>query len=95
MVEKLVDNYRVLRRLGHADETADAWDKIKQLKYEKKHLILVMNLDFNKPMEKLKTMASESGIDLKDSRVLLEFQLIQKQNIEDMRRLKQGKPSMT
>ena len=54
-----------------------------------------MNLDFDRPMEKLKKMAEQSKIDLKDSRVLLEFKLIQQHNLEDIRRMKAGKPRMT
>lgn len=78
VLERLIDNYKVLRKLGQLDEAAEAWEKIKQIKFEQKHLILVMNLDFDRPMDKLKKMASESNIDLKDTRVLLEFRLIQK-----------------
>jgi hypothetical protein len=36
-----------------------------------------MNLDFNRPTPKMLNMAKEANIDLKDSRVLLEFKLIQ------------------
>jgi len=35
-----------------------------------------MNLDFEKPTQKMVVMAKEANIDLKDSRVLLEFKLI-------------------
>jgi hypothetical protein len=35
-----------------------------------------MNLDFGRPTDKMVNMATEANIDLKDSRVLLEFKLI-------------------
>ena len=65
------------------------------MKFAQQHLLQVMNLDFGRPTDKMVNMATEANIDLKDSRVLLEFKLIQQQNLTDIRRLKEGKPSMT
>ena len=38
-------------------------EKIKETKYAKIHLMLVMNLDFTKPTEKMKEMARKNNID--------------------------------
>ena len=54
-----------------------------------------MNLDFSNPTPHMIKMAKESNIDLKDSRVLFEFKLIQQQNLTDIRRMREGKPAMT
>ncbi len=51
-----------------------------------------MNFDFDRPQQKLVEMAKTSNIDLKDKRILEEFKIIQQQNLEDIRRLKQGLP---
>jgi hypothetical protein len=57
-------------------EAAEVREKVKEMKFAQQHLVQVMNLDFNKPTPKMQNMAKEANIDLKDSRVLLEFKLI-------------------
>jgi hypothetical protein len=54
-----------------------------------------MNLDFTKPTAKLIDMAQKNNIDLTDPNVIEEFQRIQLQNLEDIRRLKDGKKPLT
>ena len=51
--------------------------QIKQMKYAKEHLIRVMNMDFDKPTKKLRDMAPEGNIDLKNPKVIEEFKVIQ------------------
>jgi hypothetical protein len=43
----------------------------------------------------MKKTAKESNIDLKDERVIDEFKAIQNSNLEDIRRLKEGKPPLS
>lgn len=69
--------------------------KIKETKYAKQHLKLVMNLDFNKPTPKMIEMAKTNNIDLNDPKVLEEFKKIQDQNLTDIQLLKQGKKPPT
>ncbi len=95
MVETAIENYRVMRSLGQFEEAREVRDKVKEMKYAQQHLLQVMNLDFNRPTPKMKALADEANIDLRDSRVLLEFKLIQQQNLTDIRRLKEGKPALT
>ena len=52
-------------------------------------------MDFDKPTENLKNMAKSSKIDLKDPRIIDEFKAIQQANLEDIRRMKEGKPLLT
>ena len=51
-------------------------EKIKETKYAKEHLKLVMNLDFNKPTQKLILLANNNQIDLLDPKVIEEFKKI-------------------
>jgi hypothetical protein len=76
MIEKAIENYRVLRGLGQIEEANEVKDKIKEMKFSQQHLLQVMNLNFTKPTPKMQNMAKEANIDLADSRVLLEFKLI-------------------
>lgn len=62
------------------------------MKFARIHLIKVLNLDFSKPTKKLKQMAESSNIDLSDPIVIEEFKLIQTQTLQDVQRLKEGKP---
>ena len=65
--------------------------QIKQMKYAKEHLIRVMNMDFDKPTKKLRDMAREGNIDLKNPKVIEEFKVIQQQTLNDIQRMKEGK----
>ena len=56
---------------------------------------MVMNFNFDKPSARMKEMANKNKINLKDESVIEEFKLIQKQNLEDIRRLRQGLPPLT
>lgn len=65
-------------------------DKIKETKYAKEHLKLVMNLDFTKPTEKMKEMARKNNIDCDNPQVIAEFKKIQQQNLRDIHMMKDG-----
>lgn len=80
----------------HQDEEARQYKiNIKEMKFAKEHLIRVMNMDFSRPTEKMKEMAEQAKIDLKDPKVLEEFKIIQKQTLSDIQRLKNGQKPMT
>jgi len=54
-----------------------------------------MNLDFTRPTQKLLTMAAKNNIDLNEPGVIDEFKRIQYQNLDDIRRMKEGKKPLT
>ena len=47
------------------------------MKFAKEHLIRVMNMDFERPTQKMIDMAEQANIDLKDPKVIEEFKMIQ------------------
>lgn len=65
------------------------------MKFAREHLIRVMNMDFGKPTQKMRDMATQAGIDLKDPKVIEEFKIIQQQTLNDIQRLKEGKRPLT
>ena len=68
---------------------------VKQMKFAKEHLLRVMNMDFDKPTQKLRKMAKETNINLKDPKVIAEFKVIQQQTLNDIQRMKDGKQPLT
>ena len=46
------------------------------MKFAKEHLTRVMKMDFSKPTQKMRDMASQANIDLKDLKVIEEFKII-------------------
>jgi hypothetical protein len=48
-------------------------------------------MDFSRPTEKMRESAKKSNIDLTDPLVIEEFKKMQMSNIEDIRRIKEGK----
>ena len=50
--------------------------RVKEMKFSKEHLNLVLNLDFNKPSKKLIELAKAANVDLKDANMLEEFKLV-------------------
>ena len=83
------------RKVGAKDEAEEMKTKLREMKFAKEHLIRVMNLDFSKPTQKMKTLASSANIDLKDPKVIEEFKIIQQQNLNDIQRLRDGKEPLT
>jgi len=76
LVDKGVENYKMVKKIGQADDALEIKQKIKEMKFAKEHLILVMNLDFTKPTQKMKEMAVKANIDLKDEKIIEEFRII-------------------
>ena len=54
-----------------------------------------MNMDFNRPTQKIRDMAEQANIDLKDERVLGELKFVQTQVLDEIKRLKEGKAPLT
>ena len=73
IINNTIESYRVLKKMGKFKEADMIKDKIKETKYAKEHLKLVMNLDFEKPTEKMLKLARDNNIDLKSNAVLNEF----------------------
>lgn len=44
--------------------------------YAKEHIKIVMNMDFQQPNEKMKNMAAEHGVDIRDPRFSHDFRKI-------------------
>ena len=68
---------------------------IKEMKFAKEHLIRVMNMDFERPTQKMLDMAETSKIDLQDPKVIEEFKIVQQQTLGDIHRLRDGKKPLT
>ena len=77
MIEKAVENFKMSKKVGAKEEADDMKAKLKEMKFAKEHLIRVMNLDFSKPTQKMKDMAKNANIDLKDPKIIEEFKIIQ------------------
>ena len=78
------------KKVGAKEEADDMKAKIKEMKFAKEHLIRVMNLDFSRPTQKMKDMAENANIDLKDPKIIEEFKIIQQQNLNDIQRMRDG-----
>ena len=91
IIDKTIESYRIFKKAGKYKEAKLMKDKIKETKYAKEHLKLVMNLDFTKPTQKLILLAEKNQIDLKDPKVVEEFKKIQYQNLRDIHLMKEGK----
>lgn len=76
LINIAIDNYKVLKKLGKITDASEIKKKIKEMKFSKEHLNLVLNLDFNRPSEKMTELAIAAGVDLKDGRMLQEFKLV-------------------
>ena len=57
IIDKSIESYLILKKAGKHQEALEMRDKIRETKYAKVHLKLVMNLDFDKPTPKLVTLA--------------------------------------
>ena len=91
IVQDTVESYRIFKKGGKFKEADLMKAKIKETKYAKQHLLLVMALDFTKPTPKMREIAKTSNIDLNDPRVIEEFKKMQEQNLRDIRYMKEGK----
>ena len=77
MIENTVENYRFYKKVNQVKEANEIKGKMQEIKFAQQHLILVMNMDFDRPSANLKKMAKGSNIDLKDPRIIDEFKAIQ------------------
>ena len=95
IVDKTIESYRIFKKAGKFEDAMQMKEKIKETKYAKEHLKLVMNLDFEKPTPKMIKMAKQNKINLKDPQVIGEFKKIQAQNLKDIQLMKEGKKPPT
>ena len=95
IIKKTIDDYKIANKMGRQEDILTYQATIKQLKFAKEHMVRVLNMDFTKPTDKLKKMAKESKIDLKDPNVLEEFKVIQIQTLNDIKRMKDGAKPQT
>ena len=65
------------------------------MKFAREHLIRVMNMDFDRPTQKMKDIAEQANINLKDPKVLEEFKVIQQQTLGDIKRMRDGKKPLS
>ena len=66
VIDKSVVDYKMAKKFNQIEEARMYKVTIKEMKYAKEHLIRVMNMDFNRPTQKMKEMAEQAKIDLKD-----------------------------
>jgi len=76
IVDKTIESYRIFKKAGKFKEAKMMKEKIKETKYAKEHLKVVMSLDFTKPTPKMVEMAQKNNIDLNDPKVTEEFKKI-------------------
>ena len=95
IISKTIIDYRIAKKMGKLEEIQTYQATIKQLKFAKEHMIRVLNMDFDKPTAKLRKMAKESKIDLKDPMILADFRVMQEQTLNEIKRLKDGKKPLT
>jgi hypothetical protein len=95
MIDRAEESYRLFKKTGRGKEAKVVKQKLEEALFAKEHLYHVMNLDFSRPTQKLIDMARKNHIDLTDQSVIDEFRRIQQQNLEDIRRMKEGKKPLT
>jgi len=54
LVDNTVNAYRKLRKAGQLKKAKSMKKKLTEAKFQREHLIMVMNLDFTRPTEKMK-----------------------------------------
>lgn len=84
----------ICKKMDKRIEFIELKSKVKELKFALKHLQEVLNMDLEKPTEAMKEKAAKAKVELDDPRVLEEFRAMQIQNLEDIRRLRDGKPQL-
>lgn len=91
VVEKTIESYQILKKAGKFDDADMMRDKIRETKYAKEHLKLVMSLDFDKPTAKMIDLAKKNNVDVKSPTIINEFKKMQQQNLRDIHLMKEGK----
>lgn len=76
MIDKAEESYRLFKKTGRGKEAKMVKQKLEEAIFAKEHLFHVMNLDFNRPTQKLIEMARKNNIDLRDRLVIEEFKRI-------------------
>lgn len=95
MIDKAEESYKLFKKTGRIKEAKLIKTKLLEAKFAKEHLMHVMNLDFSRPTRKMIDIAQKNNIDLRDPMVIEEFKKIQLQNLEDIKRMKEGKKPLT
>ena len=73
MIDKAEESYRLFKKAGKMKEAKMIKQKLEETRFAKEHFAHVMNLDFSKPTQKMKDLAKQHGINLKDRTVIAEF----------------------
>lgn len=76
MIDRAEESYKLFKKTGRIKEAKMIKEKLVEALYAKEHLLHVMNLDFSKPTEKMRKIAKEHHIDLKDPSIISEFKKI-------------------
>jgi hypothetical protein len=95
IIDKCIEGYRIYKKTGKHKDAELMKEKIKETKYAKEHLKLVMNLDFTRPTPKLVEFAKKNQVNLHDPHIIEEFKKIQLQNLTDIHLMKDGKKPPT
>ena len=95
LIDQAREGLKLSKKLGKQQEYLLLRGKAKELIFAKEHLLLTLNMDLAKPTQRMVDMAASQNIDLKDTQVIEEFQAMQLQNLEDIRRIRDGKPPLT
>mmetsp|Transcript_37853 Transcript_37853/g.57928 ORF Transcript_37853/g.57928 Transcript_37853/m.57928 type:complete len:84 (+) Transcript_37853:995-1246(+) len=53
IIDTTVESYRLLKKSGQLSEAKEMKEKIRETKYAKEHLKMVMSMDFTRPTDKL------------------------------------------
>lgn len=90
-ISKGEDVVELYVRTGKFAEAKQLRTSLQQARYEIEMLDCVMNLDFTRPKAKAKELALEMGIDLTDPVVISEFQKLQRDRLQEMKDIRDGK----
>jgi hypothetical protein len=77
LVDNTINAYKKHRKAGQLKQAKSMKKKLAEAKFQREHLIMVMNLDFTKPTDKMIQIAEKTKINLEDERILDEFRFIQ------------------
>lgn len=64
VINNTIESYIIFKKSGKFKQAQMLRQKIKEIKYAKEHLKLVMNLDFTKPTKKMLTIAKQTNINI-------------------------------
>ena len=81
LVDKTVESYWILKKAGKFKDAKEMRGKIIETMYAKEHLKIVMNMNFQRPTEKMRKLAKEHNIDVTNPAFIEDFMKIQKQSL--------------